>query len=361
MRPSVCALVLLLAFGPTPGRASEESPLLDTGPLRFRDQFILSLGFLAFEPATATVLEPGKWEFDAVLTTSNSWALSAPLEIELDDREQRQEITLQRLAGLTDSTRDGSLIFADGEVTRTVLALRRGFSGGIQVELTLPLVTLSGGAFDGAVESFHETLGLEQAGRLGSPKDDFLIFLDTRKGLLVEEEGSSLELGDLIVSLKYRLVGADDPSLRVSLEGLIKLPTGSDEPLASSGRLDFGAQLLVGRDVGPWSFHGSAGALLLGSSEYLGTDSQALLAGLVGIERLLGARTSLVLQGSASQSPFQELRTARIHELSIQVTGGIKQLLGRKNVLFVGATENLQNFNNSADVSLHIGISRAFD
>ena len=110
-----------------------------------------------------------------------------------------------------------------------------------------------------------------------------------------------------------------------------------------------------------WSFHGSLGVLRLGSSERLGLGSQTLVAGLIGVERLLGERLSLVLQGSVAESPFRELATSRIGERSVQVTGGVKVLVGRKNVLLAGFTENLENFNNSADINLHFGISRTLN
>ena len=132
------------------------------------------------------MLTPGEWRLDAILTTANSWALSAPLEIELDERDQRGPVGVEQLNRLVGSSRDGGLIFVDGEVSRTVLALRRGFGGGLEVELTVPLVRFSGGGLDGLVESFHDTVGLEQAGRLGAPKDELFIFLDTRRGALVE-------------------------------------------------------------------------------------------------------------------------------------------------------------------------------
>lgn len=362
MRRTLCALALAVVVLP-PAAAQSPSPggPLEAGPLRFRDQFLLSLGFLAFEPTSAVVTPSGEWQLEVIFTTANTWAPSAPLEIELDARDERQPVTIEQLDRLTGVSKDGGLVFVDGEVSRTVLTLRRGFGRGVQLELDIPLLRLSGGSLDGGVESFHDALGIEQAGRPGAPKDQLFVFLDTRRGEFTQQGSSSLQLGDLVLSVKVALLDDQRAPLGLAIEGLVKVPTGADEPLLSSGKADFGAQLLAGHRHGKWSFHGSLGALRLGASERLGLGSQTLFAGMAGVERRFGDRTSLVLQGSVAQSPFEELATSRIGERSVQFTLGAKRALGRNNLLLFGFTENLENFNNSADVNLHLGFRRTLD
>lgn len=367
MRWSLCARIVagvtLAVVTLAPARAEEpaDSGPLAAGPLRFRDQFVLSLGFLAPEPAAARVAPPGAWQLDAVWTLSNSWAPSAVLELELDARERREPITQEQLERLAGESPEGGLVLADGEVSRTVLALRRGFRGGFQIELAIPLLRFSGGGLDSLVESFHRAFGVEQAGRLGAPKDDLYLFLDTPEVEYTERRGSSVELGDLVLAGKVRLLDQSSRPLSLSFEALVKLPTGAEEPLSTSGEIDVGARLLAGRTFGRWSAHGSVAAVQLGGSERLGVRSKTLLSATLGVERSLGGRTSLVLQGSASESPFRGVEISRLGERSVQLTAGIKRAVGRRNVLFAGVTENLENFNNSADINLHLGISRALD
>jgi len=99
-----------------------------------RDQFILSLGFLAFEPTSAEVLAAGEWQLDAVFTSASTWALSAPLEIDLDARAERAPVGTEQLRQFIGRSRDGGLVFADGEVSRTVVAVRRGLGGAYRLE-----------------------------------------------------------------------------------------------------------------------------------------------------------------------------------------------------------------------------------
>lgn len=362
MRRSVHALIaLLLALAPAHAQEPVESSLLGAGPLPFRDRYILSLGFLALEPSSAEVLAPGAWEVDAVWTTANSWAVSALLEIELDARDQRQPIPPEQLERLTGESPDGGIVLADGEVSRTMLTLRRGFRRGVQVELAIPFLRITGGGLDGFIETFHDSLGLEQAGRLGAGKDGLFLFLDTPRIEFTEERSTPVELGDVVISAKYRFLDQRHKPLTLSAEAMVKLPTGASEPLSTSGKIDLGGQLLAARTLGSWSFHAALGLVHLGSSEQLGVSSQTLYSGMAAAERALGSRTSLVFQGSVSESPFSELDTSRIGERTVSFTTGIKRALGRKNVLSAGFTENLENFNNSADVNLHVGISWAIN
>jgi len=362
MRLGVSALLLsLLAIGSAQAQEAALHGALSTGPLRFADRFVLGLGFLSFEPAAAEVLPKRSWQLDAVWTTANSWAVSAPLELELDARPGRGPITEEQLTRLTRESRDESLIFADGEVSRTVLAIRRGFGAGVELELAVPFFRFSGGWLDGVIETFHDSAGIRQAGRSGAERDNLFIFLTRPGSGFSRQESSSLELGDLVLSAKYKLLDQERKPMTLSLEALVKLPTGAEEPLATSGEADFGAQLLIGRNLKKWSLHASAGVLALGSSELLSISSQTLFSGMFAVERVFGRRTSLVLQGVVSESPFKELGASRVGEPSVQFTAGFKRALGRKNVLLVGFTENLENFNNSADVNFHLGISRALN
>jgi len=50
--------------------------LIDTGPLRIRDQFQFGMGFLAFDPVSAVVLQKGEWQVDVISTLTNAWAQS---------------------------------------------------------------------------------------------------------------------------------------------------------------------------------------------------------------------------------------------------------------------------------------------
>ena len=351
-------LLLLLAVLVSEAAAwCAESP--EPGPLRVREHYALGQGFLAFVPTPVRVLAAGRWQLDAILSVSNTWSPSPPLEIELESRSVRAPVTTELLERLAVGRHDGGLMWVDGEVSRAVIAVRRGFSKRFEVEATLPLVAFGGGILDGAVEGFHSAFGVNQAGRQGAPKDDFRIYLDSRRGLFVAESGPGFGIGNITLGAKYQIKGRPKTRYRLSISGLVKLPTADQEPIATSGAVDVGLRVLAARDFGKWSIHGSGGILYLGRSEGLNLDAQTVISGMAAVERRVGRRSSLVLQTTVSDSPFEDLAVTRIGLSSAQMTGGVKVSVGSKNQLFAGVTENVDNFTNSADVSLHVGLTRS--
>ena len=69
--------------------------IVDTGPMRIRDQFLLGMGFLAFDPVSADVQEKDGWQFDTVLTaydrsdkTPSALLKKGYAYLELGQREQ---------------------------------------------------------------------------------------------------------------------------------------------------------------------------------------------------------------------------------------------------------------------------------
>ncbi len=334
--------------------------LIDTGPLRVRDQFLLGMGFLAFDPGPATVLPKGKWQVDAILTVTNSWANSQAVEDLLDGREQRLPLTEQQLDAL-DATVDNGIFHLDGEVYRTALAIRQGIGHRFQLELTIPVLNFRGGSLDSLIEGTHDFLSLEQAGRLGSGKDDFLLFVTGPNTHLFADQAFGTSLGDIVLGAKYGLI-EESPHhpWTVSVEGLLKLPTGDEDKLASSGSVDLGVQVQATRYFQKSCLHGSLGILSLGDAEKLAISSQTLLSGMLAYERLFTQKSTVLLQLTVSQTPFDDLELPLLSKNSIQATLGYKRALSAKTVLLFGFTENIQNFNNTADIGFHLGWTAAF-
>ena len=335
--------------------------LIDTGPLRVRDQFPLSMGFLLFDPIGATVLEPGGWQVDLISTLTNTFATSDVLEGVLEERTGRSPLTSEFLTALDASDPGAGVFVVDGELMRSAIAVRRGIGRGVQLEVSIPFLSYRGGALDSSVESFHDTFSFEQGGRLGVPRDTCLVDVRGRSGAARVDRDPGLVLGDIVVGAKFRLA---EPNAKrryhLALDALVKLPTGDEDALASNGSLDFGAQLVATRYYARSCLHLSVGLLRLGEWDALGIDSQIVPSALIGWERSLGARTSGLAQLTVSQTPFDDLGLDELSASSIQLTIGVKRVIWRDHVFFVGLTENIQNFDNSQDIGIHLGLTRTF-
>ncbi len=343
-----------------PAAAEIDRYLIDTGPLRIRDQFLPGLGYFGFDPVSADLLDVGEWQVDLVLTASNSFAHSEEIERQLESRAERESLGLEDLRGIEPQREGGGLFYLDGEHSRWALAARRGLGHGLQLELIVPVLHLGGGFLDSTIEGFHDTFSLGQAGRLGVPRDGFTAYVRTGDREVYLERSPGTSLGDAIVGVRYDLRhGRSGSGFGLALEALVKLPTGDVDRLTSSGSADVGVQLLGTRYFRRSCLHFSVGAAYLGSHDLFGLDAQTIASGMLAWEVGIGSKTTGLLQATVSQSPFGDLRSDEIDAASIQVTVGLKRAVGRQ-VLFLGVTENLASFNNTADIGLHLGVTRSF-
>lgn len=306
-------LALAVAF---PAVAAEPLEFHDLGPLRIRDQFLLGMGFLAFDPESADVLTNGRWQVDLIATVTNTFAKSQAITDQLDERGGREPVTLDLLRSAAAAQEGRGAFYLDGETYRTAVAVRRGIGHGFQLGITVQALQLGGGGLDPAIEGFHSAFGLGQAGRLGADRDRYAVFVSSNGHELFTETAPSFGLGDTVLSAKYA-IRSQPGHAYLAVEALVKIPTGSEDDLYSSGSTDLGVQALYSRFWAKSCLHASAGVLRLGSSNVLHTPRQTLLSGMVAYEHgILNPRTSVIAQVTLSQSPFRDLDLAELGALS---------------------------------------------
>jgi hypothetical protein len=353
------AVAFLLGLARGAGAQEAERPeglaFLDTGPLRIRDQFLLGMGFLAFDPVSADVLGRGEWQIDLAQSITNTWAQSESVEAFLDERTERSSLTLDELRALQPDRPGEGLYHVDGELYRTSLSVRRGIGKGLQLELTVPILDFQGGIGDSGIESFHDTFGFDESGRKGTFRDDYRVYVrDSEGNEVFRSRTPGLAVSDISLGLKARLPAP--PSWLLAIEGTVKLPTGDEDDLTGSGSADFGTQLLATRYYRRSCLHAAVGVVHLGESQLLG--DQTLVSAMLGYEHAIGSTMSLVAQTTISQSPFGDLNVDQIDEVAYLVDLGIKKGLSEKTVVFAAFSENVVNLGSSVDVGLHFGVTR---
>lgn len=332
----------------------------DTGPLRVREQFLLSQGFLAFDPASGDVLRKGRWQIDLVESGTNTWVKSNSVEEVLEARDSRQPLTLEQLRGIEPQGDRQGIFFADGELYRTSVAVRVGLGNGIQLGITIPVMNFQGGFGDELIEDFHDATGFSQSGRLGVPLDGYTVYIRDQEGNeTFRNQDPGTGLGDVVVSLKGRLPTGNE-AWRLSLEGLAKLATGDEDDLYSSGSEDYGVQVHLTRYFERSCIHGSFGVLQLGDSEVFHLDSQTNFSGMLGYEYALGSTVSFIAQTTVSESPFRDLEIEELEDVAFLTDIGVKKGFSEHTVGFFAISENFLTFGSSADFGLHLGLTQTF-
>lgn len=331
----------------------------DTGPLRIREQFLPGAAFLALDPTSADVLNRGQWQIDLLQSGTNTWVMSDRVENVLEARDQRAPLTLEQLRAIEPESGRG-LYFADGEMYRSSVSIRRGLGKGLQLSLTIPVLNFQGGFADSLIEDFHDSTGFSQAGRLGIPLDGYTVYIRDPDGNEVFRNADpGVGLGDVTVGLKGRLPVKNE-SVRLSLEGTVKAPTGDEDDLYGSGSADAALALHVTKYFSRSCIHASLGGILLGEAETYHLDEQIRLFTMFGYEHALGRTASAILQLTASQSPFEDLAIEELDDVQYLFDIGVKKGFGAHTVLFLAISENFLTFGSSADVGLHLGLTQTF-
>ncbi len=331
------------------------------GPLVTGNDFLLASGFLAAHPGTPTALPAGAWEVELGYGVANSFAKSKALDGLFPDKTRRAltPADLDAAAGGRDS-----LYYIDGEVSRTTVTVRHGLGNGIEIEATLPVLDIGGGYTDGLIEGFHSTFGLGQDGRLSVPRDGYTIYLRSDGKRVVSTDPRGVGAGDVVLGAKSELPPpawlAGIGFGRLAVQGLVKLPTGNRDDFYGSGSADVGLQLLSSRPVGRARLDVTLSALVLGADDHIGTSSQTVAAVSVAYERPLFARSSFLAQFDLSQSPLRTVRKSALTPTTYLISLGYGHALPGRLSLIAAFTENLLNYDNSADIAFHLGLRRRF-
>ena len=352
-RPIV-GLMVLLVGAVLPAAAAATTV---RGPLAVGDLFPARRGFLQPGPESPKPVEKGEWRFDLLISAANTLAGTRTIEKALEARPGREPVTLDFLRQFDEG--DG-VLFLDGQDHAVRLKVSHGLPSGWQIGFELPLLEAAEGNLDGVAEEFHELLGLDQDGRFGLIKDDHLVFISNGDGVEVfMEDPPGSGVGDLTLSAKRSL--PDYGAWQRGFDAALKLPTGDEKRLMSSGSVDAALRFLASRPFafGNWHFHGGVGMIYLGHWQTLGTPPQVNLSGFAAIEWVHRRGGSTVLQLVALESPFQELGIDRLDSASFQLTLGGYVPLSENRWLTLGATENMLHFGSGSDFAFHVGVSTA--
>jgi hypothetical protein len=321
-------------------------------PLPVRDQFLLSNGFFFFTPEAPRTLPEGQWSFALNAADANSFAKSAWISHSLAGRTTRSEA----LQTLSDSRFEStaSLFLVDGETHRTDMTLSHGLAGGLELRVTVPVVSTGGGWSDRVIESVHHAMKIGNAQRESLNRNSETVYLRHDGKTYVRSRGNGFSVGDIALGAKYSL----DRSLSVVTS--IELPTGNAHRLDGSGSIDAGVELLATRDLSHTTrINLSLGVIRLGANEALGTRSQLLITDTVGIARRVGTSASVLAQLTVSESPFRQFGMYEFSRRTYQLATGFQRQIGGL-LVHAAFIENVVNFENSADAGLAWGVSKRF-
>ncbi len=346
------AALLCALFGVIPVVAQDDADRPWNGFYQVREQFPLTSGYLVLEPISGFTLEPGEWLLEVTMTQSNTFSASQVVEQELSAREERAPFTREMFDQLAATDPFDQTHYLDTQVARTALRARRGLGAGFEIDLLLPFFRIHGGRTDGLVEGFHDLFGFDQEGRKGVLKDRMSQFVSGQGLELDIQETSGLEPGDLTLGLRKRVVEGGAGALAVGFD--LKLPTGDEDYLVSSGGVDVGLSAVGSRCWRTRCGHTMVGFVFAGEADALPTDGQSVFQAALGFEQHWRKGWGLVAQAHYWQSYLDDLGFEHFAEDTIQLGVTVSRETGWGELL-LGLSENSFSFKNSSDVTFHLG------
>jgi Protein of unknown function (DUF3187) len=328
------------------------------GLLRSRD--LTPFGFLRLDmrPALVASVQPEAWAIEAVLGYQNTWALSQNVERYLKSVEPagRRDLSTHYADIMA---LPGEKYLVDLESANFDLTVHYRLSEHWTGYAIASFASYQGGFLDGFIEGFHRTFGLGQAGRPAANRNQANAIYSLKSVQYTSlDSPSDGGITDPTFGVRYsgRAPGQD---WAYSIEGAVKIPIAGERAMLSTGRTDVGIQGSLQRF---WNrdalYLDIAAVYYAGADGPVPEDAQVVPTLVFGYERVLGERTNLNLQGNVSTSIYSHRQTD-LDELlgtKYQLTLGIRHRLERALLSF-GITENLQNLNNTPDISAQLGVA----
>jgi hypothetical protein len=329
------------------------------GLLRGRDLTPFGSLRLDMRPAHAIAIEQGSYVIAAELGYQNTWALSPEVERYLTDQEPngRHELGPADAQAIRDLPGENYLLDLESAVFD--LQFHYKFAQNMSLYVIATGILYGGGFLDSTIESFHDTFGFSTFGRPAVSRNDANLIYDL-KSASVELFDTPTSGGFTDPTIGVRYTGIDlSEHWRLGFEGAIKIPVGGHRQWLSTGRTDYGVQLSLQRRANRHAFYTDVAAVYYaGAQDPAPQEEQVIPTLLLGYEYQWLQHTNVIVQGYVSKSAYTS-KTTDLEELNgtkYQITLGLRHMQGKLLYTF-GFTENLQNVNNTPDISVQFGLA----
>ena len=328
------------------------------GPLRNRDMGPVGFSRLHMLPDHAVAPKDGRWGFELHFSHSNTFAMDEETLDYLEARGGRQSLTAQDVQNI--QALPGDTYLFDGAVNLTQFTVHYGVTDRWSVYASLPYYKLDGGGLDRVIENFHDTFGFDAFGRDFLPRNQVNAVVSLAGQEIVLLDAPALSgTGDPVFGVRYHHRIDEDDAISVELahKRVIQDPkffrtTGSD---------DTGLQVSWHHFQGNLATYVNGSIVRIGSANPFPRNTRHVLPKInVAWEYRMTPRSNLVFQLNGQKSLFRNGADPEVSANVYQASLGVRQRYGRL-VWSYALTENLVNFNNTADLGFHIGLAWTVD
>ncbi len=323
----MACILLLLAAG--------QAFAMELGPLQTTNRLPLYMMFLTPRPTKAQLPDPGRLETSLAVEYNSVF---------LEESSDRWNVLM------------------DMEMTVLDFSLVYGLSRRMALKVDLPFVSMSNGFLDGFLESYHDALGVPNAGRDNRPENVFAYRIIKDGELWFEGETGTLRPTDMTLSAQYQLgsVSSGRGTRSSALMLSLKLPTGDTDQGLGSGELDVGVYVPIQWSGNPWSFYLMPGFALINDPDSrqaeIGADNSFSL--FIGTAYDYSERLRLLAQLNFHTSPVEETEISDLDDGALELSLGFQRRFKEHMALEFAFSEDLTRA--APDFNIRLGWIWAF-
>lgn len=255
------------------------------------------------------------------------------------------------------------IVLIDGETWRQGLSLRYGLGGDWELLVDVPVVSHTGGAFDGFIEDWHDAFGLPQGDRDRAPRDRLALFYADGSGTHIDIDSDVHSLGDASLGVGYALPSSPFSNDGVVVRAMVKLPSGDADALAGSGGYSASAWAetsgafpgsAVSRN---WLYAATLGVLAGEAPEGLSDiGGRFIVFGRFGVTWRALEDLRLVAQVEVHTSPYGASALSALSDPAVMLGLGGTLRVTERMALEVAVTEDDGTWHAAPDIGLHAAL-----
>lgn len=250
----------------------------------------------------------------------------------------------------------------DYELLDTFLGIGYGFDNHWGLALILDDRTYFGGAMDGFIENFHDTLDIDQDGRDKADHNDSVVSrYDPDTGeTLTEISAGELDNTGASVLLNYNVPSGNTIWPSVNLYGLIRYILKAPKVLDGDTKFDYGLGIGLAKQLSErWYAYGVLGYTIYASDDKTSAgqvefrDHQK--TGLFALAWHYRPDFAVMLQMLYTDAAIKTIKA--LDEASNEIHFGFKWRINENYLVDFALIENIISWDNSPDFGVHLGIS----
>lgn len=362
---AAAVLSVLLCGGVSSATEAQETPpapppWFHMGALRIRDLTPFGILRLDFLPPHAVTARPGTWAIEVNLSYQNTYVLSENVAdyLRAQGGGNRVHLTGSDVAAIAAFPDEAFIV--DGELGVFDMTAHYRFGKHWGGYLTVPFLIFQNGFLDSTIEGFHELIGIGSAHRDLVEQNQFFVVSKTRSGTLAISEAPKDGFADPVIGARFSVL-ADPGRWNVVVETAVKPAFRDAKVFVSSGETDYGVQASYQQFFKRQALYFSTSLVRFGGVDLQGVSQETsyIPTAVLAYEFKIKGKVNGIMQLYASPSVVKDTDLNELKSTKFLASLGLQAETHSWFWRFA-LTENVFNFENTADIAVTLSIAKAF-